>query len=291
MAKRVIITGSKGQLGNELQRSVPKEVELLALDLQELDICDLQAVNSVISEQRPEVVINAAAYTAVDQAETDKDEARKVNAQGAENLSTVCHQEGVKLIHISTDFVFDGEKSQPYLPEDMPNPLSIYGKSKLVGEFSVSNIMAGNGVIIRTGWVYSAQGNNFVKTMLRLMAEKEQLGVVSDQVGTPTWAKGLAECCWAVTFNEESHGIYHWSDAGVCSWYDFAVAIQDIALQSGLLKNRISINPITTADYPTPAKRPAYGVLSKTRAVEELGMVTRHWRHQLESMMEELVRE
>lgn len=288
MSEKVLIAGSGGQLGTELQRTAPAEVEIAAMDLQELDISDLEQINAVIESQRPTVLINAAAYTAVDQAESDLDEARKANAQGPENLAVACQQAGIKLIHISTDFVFDGEKSTPYLPEDKPNPLGIYGKSKLVGEISVRNIMKDNGVIIRTGWVYSAHGNNFVKTMLRLMAEKEQLGIVADQVGTPTWARGLANCCWAAVSQQNSSGIYHWSDAGVCSWYDFAIAIQDIALEKGLLKKAISITPIATEDYPTPAKRPAYSVLSKARVVQELELSPQHWRHQLAAMLSEM---
>lgn len=193
--RRVLVAGANGQLGYELQRTVPEEAEIIALDHNQLDIAELSQVNNAFVEHQPAVVINAAAYTAVDRAESEQDEARRVNARGAENLAAACHQSVAKLIHISTDFVFDGSNSRPYTPEYVPNPLGIYGGSKLAGEFSVRNMLAGHGVIVRTGWVYSSQGNNFVKTMLRLMSEKDQLGVVADQVGTPTWAKGLAECC------------------------------------------------------------------------------------------------
>lgn len=288
MTDPVLVTGAGGQLGWELQRSAPENITLIALTSAELDISDAEQVNSFVLERQPRVVINAAAYTAVDKAESERQQAYLVNTQGPENLALACQQVGARLIHVSTDFVFDGKKNRPYQPEDQPNPLGVYGESKLAGEIAVRNILGEQGVIIRTGWVYSRHGNNFVKTMLRLMTEKAQLGVVTDQVGTPTWAKGLAECCWAAALRGDASGIYHWSDAGVCSWYDFAVAIQDLALELGLLEKRIPINDIATHAYPTPAKRPTYSVLSKARAIEALAVTPRHWRHQLLHMLNEV---
>ena len=188
---------------------------------------------------------------------------------------------------MSTDFVFDGSRGQPYGPDDEPNPLGVYGRSKLDGELAV---MAAGGapLVLRTGWVYSRHGGNFVKTMLRLMAERDQLAVVEDQVGTPTWARGLAETCWALVDHDEAAGTYHWSDAGACSWYDFAVAIRELALEQGLLSRAAEIIPIGTSDYPTPARRPAYSVLDKSRVRQLTGRVGRDWRLQLAAMLADL---
>jgi dTDP-4-dehydrorhamnose reductase len=260
----------------------------VSLGIDELDITDLGAVKNVMTQHQPSVVINAAAYTAVDKAESDRDLAFAVNADGAKNLAQACVATGTRLIQISTDFVFDGEKSSPYLTSDFPKPDGVYAESKALGEQHVLNMMPDSAVVIRTAWLYSSMGNNFVKSMLRLMSEKDSLGVIADQVGTPTWAKGLAECVWSVLEKPEVKGMLHWSDAGVGSWYDFAVAIQDIGLEQDLLTKAIPIRPITTADYPTPARRPAYSVLDKTEVWSDLKLPSTHWRHQLKSMMAEL---
>lgn len=201
------------------------------------------------------------------------------------------------MIHVSTDFVFDGSKTTPYQPEDSTNPINVYGASKLAGERKVSDILGQQATIIRTAWVYSVNGNNFVKTMLRLMAEKEQLGIVYDQVGTPTWAKGLAEMIWALVSSRAANShlvsqkeptVLHWTDAGVCSWYDFAVAIQELAIEKGMLDKSIPIRPIPASAYPTPAKRPSFSVIDKSTAEKISGVDTIHWRSQLSLMMDEL---
>lgn len=297
--RKVLVTAKNGQLGWELKRCLPTDnIEALFLDSKELDITNASAVSEKINSFRPDFVINAAAYTAVDKAESDTDAAYKVNQQGPKNLAVACKAIGAKLIHVSTDFVFDATKNTPYKPEDETNPLGVYGASKLAGEIAATEILGENVSIIRTAWVYSTHGNNFVKTMLRLMAEKEQLGVVADQVGTPTNAKNLAKAIWLLVENTHTDtltstlntqaNIYHWTDLGTASWYDFAVAIQELGLANGHLKKPIAVNPINASQYPTPAKRPAYSVLDTSALREKLNITGEHWRTALNSMLKEL---
>ena len=204
----------------------PEGSEIIAYDVDELDITRGDAVRDCLLSRRPDLVINAAAYTAVDKAESDKDNAFAVNADGPKNIAAACKLAGARMIHISTDFVFDGKSSRPYLPGDPAAPISVYGASKLEGERQALGHNEGRTAVVRTSWLYSRHGGNFVKTMLRLMKDKPQVGVVSDQIGTPTWARTLAEAVWRFAKKPELFGIYHLSDAGVASWYDFAVAIQ-----------------------------------------------------------------
>ena len=294
---KILVTGKNGQLGSELQKTCPSNVELICFGSKELDISNAEQVNELLITYSPDIVINAAAYTAVDKAETDTDTAYAVNEQGAANLANACKNIDAKLIHISTDFVFDGTSTMPYTASDATNPLGVYGASKLAGEQAINEILGSQATIVRTAWVYSVFGNNFVKTMLRLMAEKEQLGIVGDQVGTPTWAAGLANMLWAlvakasseqVLNTENTATILNWTDAGVASWYDFAVAIQELAIEQGLLTKSIPISAIPAASYPTPAKRPAFSVLNKAQAEEISGVKTVHWRTQLKEMLTEL---
>ncbi|MFL0811240.1 MAG: dTDP-4-dehydrorhamnose reductase [Agarilytica sp.] len=283
---KVLVTGA-GQLAWELARTVPAYVELVALTRRELDISDAAQVEKQIATLQVDAVINAAAYTAVDKAETEKEQAMAVNAEGPRILAECCRRHNARLIHVSTDFVFNGKNHRPYDPEHIVEPVGVYGESKAAGEKAIATTMASRWAIIRTAWVYSATGNNFVKTMLRLMADKPQLGIVGDQIGTPTWAHGLAQCCWQ-TLEKELEGVYHWTDAGVASWYDFACAIQELALELGLLKKAIPIKSIATEDYPTPAKRPAYSVLDKKKILGQLSLPHEHWRAQLKLMLQEL---
>lgn len=300
---KVVITGKDGQLGWELTRvfadlcsgfsQIGSDTELLTYDASELDITDAEKVTQVLVTEKPKVVINAAAYTAVDKAESDTEMAYQVNADGAEHLANACAEIGAKLIHVSTDFVFNAQKNTPYEPTDSPDPLGVYGASKLEGEQRVSRILGEHACIVRTAWVYSVHGNNFVKTMLRLMAEKEQLGVVSDQVGTPTSAHGLAKAIWLLAdsmLNPEQvlDPVYHWSDLGTTSWYDFAVSIQELGLEHGLLEKAIPVNPIKASQYPTPAKRPAYSVLDTSAIRNALDIDGLHWRKALNFMIKEL---
>ena len=287
MIQKVLITGAAGQLGRELLRSVPEGVECIAATREILDIADAAQVRAFVRRERPGLIINAAAYTAVDKAESEQELAAAINVNGAANLATACAENGSRLIHVSTDFVFDGTSSTPYLPDAPTSPLGEYGRSKLAGEQAV---VAGlpSALIIRTAWVYSAFGGNFVKTMLRLMAEREELSVVADQVGTPTWARGLADALWLAADQSDLQGLYHWTDAGVCSWYDFAVAIAEEALEIGLLQRMPRIHPIPGSAYPTPAARPAFSVLDKNSTWAVLKTEGLHWRSQLRSMLKEL---
>tara|TARA_R110000764_G_scaffold152783_1_gene240553 strand:- start:508 stop:1374 length:867 start_codon:yes stop_codon:yes gene_type:complete len=287
---KILITGKNGQLGWELVNRAPaNDVEVYAFDSGELDITDSLSVQDKFTMVQPDVVINTAAYTAVDKAESDNEGAFLVNEQGAINLAQACKKFNARLLHVSTDFVFDGTKHSPYLTTDTPNPLGVYGASKLAGERGIQNVLP-EAVIVRTAWVYSSHGNNFVKTMLRLMQEKPQLGVVSNQIGTPTYAAGLADWLWRVSDNNHVKGLYHWTDAGVASWYDFAVAIQELALEKGILKNEIPVRPIYAEQYPTPAKRPAFSVIDKTSAEKDSGLQTTHWRKQLSVMLDKLAK-
>jgi dTDP-4-dehydrorhamnose reductase len=286
LKQKVLVVGAGGQLGQELQRTVPPDVECLTMTRAHLDIATESEVAACLSSAMPQLVINAAAYTAVDKAESEPEAAHRANAEGPATLAQSCAREGIRLIHLSTDFVFDGASSQPYKPEAVTSPLGEYGRSKLAGEIAVKSALP-KALLLRTGWVYSSFGGNFVKTMLRLMGERDELGVVVDQVGTPTWAHGLAEAVWAAAAKPELEGTYHWSDAGVCSWYDFATAICEEGLALGLLSRPVKIRPITAAEYPTPAERPAYSVLDKTNSWRDFALEGVHWRGQLRAMLKD----
>lgn len=290
MSQKVLVTGAGGQLGQELIRSAPSEFDCIGLDRSMLDIGDLDAVLTLVRHEKPQLIINAAAYTAVDKAESEPALARRVNTRGPANLAQACLELNTRLLHVSTDFVFDGESSSPYCPADTPAPIGEYGRGKLAGEREIL-AAAPRALIVRTGWVYSIFGSNFVKTMLRLMAERDELSVVADQVGTPTWAGGLAKAIWAASRQQGLTGIYHWSDSGVCSWFDFAVAINEEACAIGLLDRLIKITPIPARDYPTPARRPAYSVLDKEKSWNEFQIEGVHWRSQLRAMLRELLQD
>ncbi len=255
-----------------------------------LDITDEGAVRQAILDERPALVINAAGYTAVDAAEGEPARAEAVNARGAANVAQAAREAGARLFHVSTDFVFDGRQDHPYAPGDTANALSVYGRTKLDGEREIARISNGSALTVRTAWVYSAYRKNFVLTMLRLMREQESVSVVNDQVGTPTWANGLAAALWAAADHPEMRGVHHWTDDGVASWYDFAVAIQETALEVGLLDRAVPVRPIRTADFQAPAARPAYSVLDKTATWAALGRTAPHWRVNLRLMLDELQR-
>lgn len=285
---KVLITGSKGQLGRELQNTAPRDHEIFAYDIDELDITNESVVKDCLLSLKPELVINAAAYTTVDNAEDDKNTVFAVNADGPRNISSACNLVNARLIHLSTDFVFNGENCRPYRTSAAPAPINVYGASKLEGERNAISFNSGNTAVVRTAWVYSRYGKNFVKTMLGLIEEREEIGVVADQVGTPTWARTLAKAIWEMGNRSELSGIYHWTDAGVASWYDFAVAIHDEALQIGLLKKHVSIIPLRTEEYPLAARRPSYTVLEKSDTWKALGLTPPHWRLSLRAMLREM---
>ena len=272
----VLVAGSGGQLGRALAATAPAGVTLIAPPEADFDICNAANVADVVAAARPDLLINAAAWTAVDKAETEEPAAFLVNATAVSHLARSAATAGAQFVQISTDYVFDGLACQPYTPDALPAPASAYGRTKLAGELAAITHHP-SPLLVRTAWVYAATGNNFVKTMLRLMAERDEIRVVADQIGTPTHALSLARAIWALHGHS---GLFHWTDAGVASWYDFAVAIQDAALSLGLLTRPIRVLPIRTADYPTPARRPAYGVLDKSSSWAITGPA-QHWQHEL----------
>jgi dTDP-4-dehydrorhamnose reductase len=271
----------------ELQAVAPASWKVLACGTRELDVTQSRVVSRLLTTERPAVIIHAAAYTDVDGAEAQAEHAEAVNCAGAANVARAAAEIDARMIYVSTDFVFDGRQGHPYAPEAEPNPLNVYGRSKLAGEREVARIGGDRALVVRTAWVYSRYGKNFVHTMLRLMRERESLAVVSDQVGTPTWARPLAEALWTAVERPMLHGILHWTDAGVASWYDFAVAIHEEALRVGALSRTVSIRPVRTDEFPRPARRPSYSILDKTTGWAALNGPARHWRLNLRSMLQE----
>ena len=269
MQEKILITGAKGQLGLELTKLLPQAI---LTDTDTLDITNYEDVESFIHKYQITTIINCAAYTAVDKAEDDKETAYAVNVVGPENLAKT----GCKLIHISTDYVFDGHMYRPYTPDDKPNPLSVYGITKEQGEQAVLKY-AQNAVIIRTAWLYSANGQNFVKTMRRLGCERTKLNVVCDQIGTPTFAGDLAQVIVDILpqMTVENKGIYHYTNEGVCSWYDFATAIMVLSHLN------CQVAPILSSEYPTKAIRPFYSVLDKTKIKNTFHLTIPHWKESL----------
>lgn len=285
MSKRILVTGSNGQLGSEL-----KELSLEYKDIffftnrETLDITNQDAIASFVKENDINVIINCAAYTAVDKAESDEANADLINTRAVQQLSAVSLQNNIQLIHVSTDYVFDGRAYKPYPETFQTNPQSVYGKTKLAGELEMLKINPKNSIIIRTSWVYSSFGSNFVKTMLRLGKEKEQLGVIFDQVGTPTYAKDLAKTILDIIphINNTTVEIYHYSNEGVLSWYDFAKEIMKMA------KLPCQINPIETFQYPTPASRPHYSLFNKAKIKKEFNIVIPYWKDSLDACLKKL---
>lgn len=280
---KVAVVGAAGQLGRALVGAAPSGVEVVSFDRAALDITSKPTTRRVIRESGAQMILNAAAYTAVDMAETEAKLAHAINRDGVYNLRNAASFVGAKLVHVSTDFVFDGAASSPYAPDAATNPLSLYGMSKQIGEIAAGS----DALIVRTSWVYAAQGRNFVHTMLRLMRERGEVRVVADQVGAPTWATGLAQAIWALALQRRT-GIWHHTDSGVASWYDFAMAIAEEALALGLLEQEAKVIPIRTTDYPTPARRPAYSVLDCKATAEALGSPAPHWRANLRQMLAEV---
>jgi len=285
---KVMITGANGQVGRALLKSVPAQVNAVGLSRAELDIGDAQAVMSSMRSHRPGLIINAGAYTAVDKAESEPQLAERANTIGPHNLALAARAAGARLLHLSTDFVFDGLASRPYATDAPTNPQSAYGRTKQAGEEAIRRALPDHCVILRTAWVYGAEGNNFVRTMLRVMAANGAVRVVADQVGTPTAAHSLAEVIWALAARADVSGTYHWTDAGVASWYDFAVAIAEESAVIGLLPAGVRVDAIATEDYPTAAKRPSYSVLDKRSLLAKLSVSARHWRTNLRTVLREL---
>ncbi|BEV01851.1 dTDP-4-dehydrorhamnose reductase [Novosphingobium olei] len=280
--KKALVTGVNGQVGKALLATAPEGWTCIALDRAALDLADPAAIERLVADERPDLVLNPAAYTAVDKAESEPDLAFAINAAAPGAFARALAQTGGQLVQVSTDFVFDGSSGTAYRPDDQRNPQSIYGASKAAGEDAAGDAA----IIVRTSWVYAAGGANFVRTMLRLMRERDQLRVVADQIGSPTWATGLARTLWGLA-QAGTPGVYHHRDAGVASWYDFAVAIAEEAQAIGLLDRIPAITPIATSDYPTPARRPSFSVLDVSTTRGLLGDDAVHWRHNLRTMLEE----
>ena len=277
---RLLITGCNGQLGRSLEKLVGPE-EALFTDVEELDITNEKAVGQLIEREGIDTIINCAAYTAVDRAESDQDRARLLNAVAPGILARAMQRVGGRLVHVSTDYVFNGRACAPYRETDEPDPQSVYGQTKLEGEQAVLEECR-DAVIVRTAWLYSPYGNNFVKTMLRLGRERDEIGVVYDQVGSPTYAPDLAEACLRLAQRDREPDIYHYTDEGAVSWYDFARAIHRLA---GITACRI--NALRTEQYPTPAARPHYSVLDKQK-VKDAGIRVPYWEESLEHCIKEL---
>jgi len=292
-AMKALVFGETGQLAKCLQDSQPANLHVDYLNRQNCDLESANEITAALDARQPDWVINAAAYTAVDKAEDEPGLAKTINAEAPKAMAEWVAQSHAarketapKLIHISTDFVFDGTATEPYKPADPSSPLGAYGHSKREGELEVLSAAADHAMIIRTAWVYSEHGSNFVKTMLRLMAERDNLGVVDDQRGSPTYARGLAEVVWALVLsNQFSPGVFHWTDRGQITWYEFACEIRAEALELGLLINPAAVEPIPTSSYPTPAERPQYSVLDCTDLEQILDKHTSPWRPQLVEML------
>ena len=285
---KVLVTGAGGQVATALAKLKPAGAELVLLSQAELDITDRDTVRRRMAVLDPDVIINAAAYTAVDKAESEAMVAEQVNGDAPGYLAEAARANGARLLHISTDFVFDGKAGSPYKPDAAAAPLGVYGLSKLHGEQRALEASQGEALVLRTAWVYAAGGHNFVRTMLRLMGERGMVKVVSDQQGSPTWADSVARALWAAVEKPQFRGIHHWTDAGVASWYDFAMAIAADGRELGLLKTPVEVFPIATAEYPTPAKRPTYSVLDRGSTEAGLGITAEPWRDNLKKMLLEL---
>lgn len=282
----ILVTGANGQLGSEIRDLATNfiELNLVFKDLPDLDICNFLELEQFVDENKIDSIINCAAYTAVDKAEEDSVIAQKVNAEGVLNLVNVLKKVNGKLIHISTDYVFDGESFLPYKESDPVSPVGVYGNTKREGELAVINSDI-DGLVIRTSWLYSSYGNNFVKTMLRLGESKDELGVIFDQVGTPTYARDLALTCLTILSNKKINSkgnLYHFSNEGVASWYDFAKAIMAIG------NVNCKVSPIETKEYPTPAKRPHYSVLNKSKIKNDFGIEIPYWRDSLKECISKI---
>ncbi len=282
----ILITGSNGQLGSEFKTIANEysEFKLIFSNRSNLDITDYISVSNSIEKENIEAIVNCAAYTAVDKAEDENELADDINHKAVDNLAKVAKKFNIKLIHISTDYVFDGRTSKPYNEDHNTTPINIYGQTKRNGELSLINVAPKNSIIIRTSWVYSSFGNNFVKTMLKLSNSRDALNIIFDQIGSPTYARDLARHILKIIPNIDTNkvDIYHYTNEGVCSWYDFATAIFEIKQKT------IKVSPILASQYPTKANRPHYSVLNKTKIKTNFNIEIRHWREALKECLSNL---
>ncbi len=282
---RILITGADGQLGKSLQDTAPQGLDIIPTDLHSLNLCDAATLQTDLHSHRPDVIINAAAYTAVERAEDEADAAYAVNRDAVGQLAAFCATSGDRLVHVSTDFVFAGDASQPYSPSTNANPASIYGKSKLAGEQMLQDTEC-DARVVRTSWLYSEHGHNFVKTMLRLAEDRDRLSVVDDQVGSPTYARNLAKVIWRLLAIWPDAHLLHYADGGSTSWHGFAAAIFAEADDLGMLLRIPELAPVSTLDYGAPAPRPAYSVLDTSLTSELLNIEPPPWRNALREMLQ-----
>lgn len=292
---KVLLTGSNGQLGLAIQKYAPKSIELISTNRNNLDLADSSECTTIIKTIKPDWVLNAGAYTAVDKAESEIGLANSVNAEAPNAFAKTLKDTGGKLLQISTDFVFDGNKSSPYLPKDKRNPLGIYGLTKAKGEEAVEKYLfpINRGFILRTSWVLGPVGKNFALTMMKLHSTKDQIKVVTDQIGSPTCTASLAKACWQIIITPPEEllnfpKILHWTNAGVASWYDLAVAIGELGEIYGHFDNSANIIPISSLEYLTQAKRPSYSVLDINSSIKHLNFYPNHWRHDLTKIIKQL---
>ena len=284
---KCLVTGAGGQLASSLvDRAVPS-IQVEAMSVDDLDITNSEQVNSVVARLRPDVIINAAAWTDVDGAESDESSAMAVNRDGPAHLAEACARHGSRLIHVSTDFVFDGSGSRPCRVDDPTAPLGAYGRSKLAGEQAIQDRLGQDAIIVRTAWLYAAHGQNFVRTMLKIMSDRDHIKVVADQRGTPTSTNSLADAMWQLQ-EGDAKGVFHWTDGGEATWHEFATFIHDTAISNDLLDHEVQIEAITSDQWPTAAKRPHYSVMDISGSEEFLGRSPRPWRDEVAAVVESL---
>ena len=289
---KILLTGATGQVGYEILRSNPNNAEIIHPNREQLDLANYESCKNIVLEHKPDWIINCGAYTAVDAAEKDSQLSKKINSYAPKAFTEIINETNCQLLHLSTDFVFDGEQNFPYKENQATNPLSEYGKSKALGEELIKNKIKNkdNATILRTSWVISPRGQNFILTMLKLHSERESIKVVTDQIGTPTSAKELGKVCWKIIElkkNKNLPFILHWSDAGVASWFDIAVAVGELGLELGIIKKKACVWPIKTVQYPTPAMRPKYSILDTQLTSQLLETMPNHWRENLLEILTE----
>jgi dTDP-4-dehydrorhamnose reductase len=295
---KILLTGAAGQLGQALRQQVPEGIEVVATSrsggdgLVALDLADAEACRAAVLQHRPDWVLNGGAYTAVDKAESEPDLAMAANGGAPRAFAEALLETGGRLLQVSTDFVFNGQQGSPYRPQQARDPLGVYGRTKAAGEEAVEEVLgaSGGGVILRTSWVMGPVGKNFALTMLRLHRERgasgQALGVVADQVGCPTSTATLAAACWRVITANVQEPVLHWSDAGAASWYDVAVAVGELGEELGLVERMATVNPLTTAEFPTPTERPSYSLLDCSSSRQTLGLAPTPWRQALRQLLE-----
>ena len=287
---KLLLTGAEGQLGQTFQAyfsssDLSQKYHLLTADIQEMDLRKKKSISDFLESNIPSLIVNCGAYTSVDTAELEVEAARKVNDHAVSCIARWASENSCRVIHISTDFVFDGRKTEPYSPCDETNPLGAYGETKLAGESHILELLPKRGLVLRVSWLYSEYGHNFVKTMIELMKRKSELGVVNDQIGSPTSTHSLVRVLFSLIEHRTINGVFHWCDGAAISWYDFAIEIQRQAYKHGLLAREIPIKPLTTKDYPTAAVRPRYSVLQRDITLEKSGLHVTNWQAELTTVV------